>query len=219
MRECGSLTFFAKFQRMHRLETLIVEKDKFLAFERRISKIHALLTLTALVPSLSIFLVLFLDSLEYLVKTVMMYLTGLTCFILLNYSIIAYQQTIDMYRFHKLTFWSHICTNFMLHLASVTSLGCQFLLQIYAVLACFCQYEVLVEPENFSIGICAIFGPSHWNFRIIGWGELVPDILILLPILTFFLLYKPHDCYKCLGKDPDRIYSSFQLNLEERAKR
>ena len=36
---------------------------------------------------------------------------------------------------------------------------------------------------------------------------------------AYFWLNEPHDCYVCLGKDPDRIYSSFQLTLEERARR
>ena len=35
------------------------------------------------------------------------------------------------------------------------------------------------------------------------------DFMILIPSLTFFALDQPHDCYICLGKDPERIYSSF----------
>ena len=41
-------------------------------------------------------------------------------------------------------------------------------------------------------------------------------MLGLLPFVIFFLLDRPHDCFVCLGKDPDRIYSVFQLKKEER---
>ena len=42
-------------------------------------------------------------------------------------------------------------------------------------------------------------------------------VIILLPIIIFFLLNEPHDCFVCLGKNPDHIYSIYQLTLEERA--
>ena len=42
---------------------------------------------------------------------------------------------------------------------------------------------------------------------------------MLLPIITFLLFDNPHDCFICLGKDPDRIYSSFQLSRQERTHR
>jgi len=48
---------------------------------------------------------------------------------------------------------------------------------------------------------------------------LFGDLVTFLPIVVFLGLNKPHDCYACLGKDPDRIYSSYQLNHEERARR
>ena len=41
----------------------------------------------------------------------------------------------------------------------------------------------------------------------------------LLPVIAFFIFNTPHDCYTCLGKDPDRNYSIYQLSLEERARR
>ena len=43
--------------------------------------------------------------------------------------------------------------------------------------------------------------------------------LTLLPVLTFYVLDAPHDCFACLGKDPDRIYSIFQLTTEQRTRR
>ena len=45
------------------------------------------------------------------------------------------------------------------------------------------------------------------------------DFVLILPVLLFMLLDDPHDCFVCLGKDPDRIYSSLQLSKEERMRR
>ena len=42
---------------------------------------------------------------------------------------------------------------------------------------------------------------------------------MLFPVFIFFLLNNPHDCYTCLGKDPDRIYSIYQLTQEECVKK
>ena len=59
-------------------------------------------------------------------------------------------------------------------------------------------YTILAQSEQ-SLG------------DIKGWGELIIffDILIMLPVIFFLLLDDPHDCFTCLGKDPDRVYSSF----------
>ena len=43
--------------------------------------------------------------------------------------------------------------------------------------------------------------------------------MFLFPVFTFLILNNPHDCYECLSKNPDRIYSRFQLTYEERARR
>ena len=45
------------------------------------------------------------------------------------------------------------------------------------------------------------------------------NLMMLLPVTLFLLLDNPHDCFVCLGKDPDRIYSIFQLSKEVRIKR
>ena len=47
-------------------------------------------------------------------------------------------------------------------------------------------------------------------------GPYIFNCFILLPVVVFFLLDQPHDCFICLGKDPDAIYSTYQLSLEER---
>ena len=41
----------------------------------------------------------------------------------------------------------------------------------------------------------------------------------LLPVASFLILHYPHDCYKCLGKDPDRNFSQYQFTERELATR
>ena len=50
-------------------------------------------------------------------------------------------------------------------------------------------------------------------------GVYIFNFVIMTPVLFLFLLDQPHDCFKCFGKDPDRIFSSYQLTLEEKARR
>ena len=40
-----------------------------------------------------------------------------------------------------------------------------------------------------------------------------------LPVQAFLLLSEPHDCFRCFGKDPNRIYSQYQLSKFERLER
>ena len=44
----------------------------------------------------------------------------------------------------------------------------------------------------------------------------VKDIFMyILPFWAFFLLNTPHDCFRCLGKDPDRPFSITQYKRHE----
>ena len=77
-----------------------------------------------------------------------------------------------------------------------------------------------------SGGICVIMIDgfttqldSEFAKRRFSLIYFVINVLQLFPFLMFFLLDQPHDCFVCLGKDPDRIYSRFQLTPAERLKR
>ena len=48
---------------------------------------------------------------------------------------------------------------------------------------------------------------------------LLYNSVLLLPLVTFMVLDDPHDCFMCLGKDPERVYSSHQLSRKELAER
>ena len=49
--------------------------------------------------------------------------------------------------------------------------------------------------------------------------NLTMDMSILIPVIVFVVLDEPHDCFVCLGKDPERVYSIFQLKREEKYER
>ena len=49
------------------------------------------------------------------------------------------------------------------------------------------------------------------NSRALSLVYLLVTALQMIPLISFYLLDEPHDCFVCLGKDPDRIYSNFQL--------
>ena len=53
-----------------------------------------------------------------------------------------------------------------------------------------------VDPANFWFITCFIALPIIW---------------------AFLLLHTPHDCFRCTGKDPDRIFSIHQYNRLDRA--
>ena len=62
---------------------------------------------------------------------------------------------------------------------------------------------------------------TDWNdYPIIGQSTiqlfLINTVFVyLLPVWAFLAFTEPHDCYKCLGKDPDRNFSIFQLSRAE----
>ena len=39
--------------------------------------------------------------------------------------------------------------------------------------------------------------------------------MFLMPIQAYLLLNNPHDCFKCVGKDPDRVFSISQYGKRE----
>ena len=70
------------------------------------------------------------------------------------------------------------------------------------------------SPESFCTMIDRMVEkPMTGTETIIG--NLIYDIVSILPYWAFLLFHDPHDCFKCLGKDPERNYSMFQFNRAE----
>ena len=82
------------------------------------------------------------------------------------------------------------------------------------------SFEKFDDSEEVMYGgICVGRDPKTWDIEGYKLQIVVSNLIYMTPVLVYFIMNEPHDCYVCLGKDPDRIYSSFQLTLEERAKR
>ena len=67
--------------------------------------------------------------------------------------------------------------------------------------------------------ISKLIGDYIGDPRLHTYAYAIMQSLLLLPINVFFAFNDPHDCFVCLGKDPDRKYSRFQLTREECARR
>ena len=78
---------------------------------------------------------------------------------------------------------------------------------------------VELDFETQDGNICDFFDVYNYASKKYDLEEFRMTMFLLLPVVAYFLLNEPHDCYMCYGKDPDRVYSIFQLTLEERAKR
>ena len=107
-----------------------------------------------------------------------------------------------------------------LNIASVISLLLLMGNMIFIAASNICV-EVMSEL-HFEISerdICHNFDLINISITSYNKTELRYTMILMLPVVTYFMLNEPHDCYMCYGKDPDRVYSSFQLSLEDRAKR
>ena len=75
------------------------------------------------------------------------------------------------------------------------------------------------EVDAFAVrGICSWYAngfnkvlTADTNKKQISLMFFATIIVEIIPFLAFFLLDQPHDCFICLGKDPDRVYSSLQF--------
>ena len=132
-----------------------------------------------------------------------------------------------MYRRHRLEFYNHRKRLIALLLTTSASLFLLFAFAIMGFYLTFCEAEINelhTNPDDDTKlaftgkGICnwytagfenVLMSPeSKKKISLMFFGTITVE---LVPFLAFFLLDQPHDCFVCLGKDPDRIYSSLQL--------
>ena len=73
------------------------------------------------------------------------------------------------------------------------------------------------EDELKNQGFCFRMVEQEFLYRNqeFNFGILIE----LLPVASYLLINYPHDCYKCLGKDPDRNFSQYQFTERELAMR
>ena len=69
----------------------------------------------------------------------------------------------------------------------------------------------LDESADLCLDIFSVEMTSDLSAKLYFWFI----VLEMMPFIFFFLLNRPHDCFICLGKDPLRRFSVFQLTSEE----
>ena len=100
-----------------------------------------------------------------------------------------------MKRIHALEFKRHLCKYTILATLFTLCLLC----------------EAAVEVETFLLGskfkwAATIFFQNLWQW--VAFSAFV-DMMPYLVFLTVSLVYLPHDCFRCFGKDPDRKFSIY----------
>lgn len=74
--------------------------------------------------------------------------------------------------------------------------------------------EVAVEVQTFELGSN---DPTSFFKNLWKWVAF-SSVVEMAPYgvyLAVSIVYKPHDCFRCFGKDPERKFSIYQYNKEE----
>ena len=120
-----------------------------------------------------------------------------------------------MYHEHRYEFRRHA---FQLVILS-TAILCSLLSSLFGfyfisvVVGClFTQTTMGLEQSvDECLGIFSVGMNSDLSAKLYFWFI----VFEMVPFIFFFILNRPHDCFMCLGKDPDRRFSVFQLTKEE----
>ena len=146
---------------------------------------------------------------ELFAKFSALYFLSLAVLTLATYQKAALGLIGQIYRYHHMAFQSHFKSLVVLFVA--TELGLLSLSFFSGVncLVTFCVFDGEAMNGGFKEdeGICPWLFPNKFDMPLLSRVEMGNTMSVLLPVFTFLLLSDPHDCYVCLGKDPDRKYS------------
>ena len=132
-----------------------------------------------------------------------------------------------IYKWHRMAFRTHVK---QLVVLSVITMGCIIWLitvQLILFYGCICVYYEDNEAMVSTVGdhsFCSFFETVinktvRNNSNMWGYLNTMDSIAMLTAVIAFYALENPHDCFACFGKDPDRVYSGFQMTLEDRIAR
>ena len=172
-----------------------------------------------LAPNLFAMFGYFVVDIRLFVVLTSIYYMGLYAMAISIYQSTALQFGWELFKYHRLAYSTHIRSFVGLFITTEATLIGLFLGQAIGLASYFCEVTEEQLDSMFS-GICdGRNDDDDWSEHALRVAMLAGNFLFMLPMLTFFWLNEPHDCYVCLGKDPERLYSRFQLTLEDRAKR
>ena len=156
------------------------------------------------------------------------YFGGLVTLVVASYSSSALSLISNIYQSHRMAFKSHVKSLLGLYAATMFTLSLLMFEQFIICGLSLCKAGRLepmygtMSPEIYEDynSVCNYFGKINEPSQdFIAMFQLISTVTLLLPIFVYFCLNDPHDCFICLGKDPDRIYSIFQLSWEDRERR
>ena len=136
-----------------------------------------------------------------------------------------------IWRFHWFEFHRHWRRILLVYATTMLSTVTVLIYAVYNLYFLLCTGDLISKPYTLAfydpltpyIGICypVVWFASEMAERVGDFAafNLTMDMSILIPVIVFVVLDKPHDCFVCLGKDPERVYSIFQLKREERYER
>lgn len=236
MHDHGILLLFIDFQHRLKLQQLDIERDTYRRQEKKVTKAIKILGCILLVPLVVLltteyFIGIHATNILWIDYSLFVYILSISLLVSV-YSRIVISLLTSMYSYHRMEFQQHAKTMVLNYLATLLSFG--FLIG-WAVLSSYfllCIQDALhyfpdsvttayYDPKNPN-GFChRLFSLelASGSYKNLTSAILTFDIAFLSPIILFLLVNEPHDCFVCHGKDPDRIYSSYQLTWEERTAR
>ena len=125
-----------------------------------------------------------------------------------------------MYRFHIMEFKAHIKNMLVLFISTEITLVFSLMAILIGYYTSLCYKDALDDNSSHAmfdrnadqIGLCQLanyFMNRVKSVKAFSWQLTEFNFAILLTVGVFLLFDSPHDCFVCLGKDPDRIYSRF----------
>ena len=177
-------------------------------------KVHKLLLVIFIAIFIIIDMVAWLSEGTSLVAIENLYISAVTFYQFASYFKCEVALLKSMYRLHRFEFNNHIKRMTILFIFTTTSYFLLCLNSIYSSYVGFCitdagkpEGSVWFDIDN-PVGICNFVISSSFN-EFTSYVLLIIDFFTILPIIVFMVINKPHDCYECMGKDPDRTYSIY----------
>lgn len=120
-----------------------------------------------------------------------------------------------MYQLHRFEFKRHALRVILQATFTLVTLIYAFCAVYFGLVIGSCYVSQTNMDGRHMVDLCFNFLPSHFTPNLASESYFVFIVFELLPFALYFVLQKPHDCFICLGKDPDRRFSMFQLTRQE----
>ena len=122
---------------------------------------------------------------------------------------------VTMYNLHAFEFNRHASRTILLSSSILIAIVSSLFGFYFTIVVSSC----LIAQENMGVenklDLCFNIFPVDMNPNLSATLYFWFILFELLPFIFYFTLNRPHDCFRCLGKDPDRRFSKFQLTREE----